>query len=91
MENENNLKKYINNIDLILPAYNEENSIKKCINDFYSLKIFNKIIVIDNNSTDNTKIEIEKTSAIYFKEEQQGYGAALIRGFKESKSDIIIL
>ena len=40
MENENNLKKYINNIDLILPAYNEENSIKKCINEFYSLKIF---------------------------------------------------
>ena len=54
--NENNLKKYINNIDLILPAYNEENSFKKCINDFYSLKIFNKIIEKDNNSTDKTKI-----------------------------------
>ena len=90
MENENNLKKYINNIDLILPAYNEEDSIKKCINNFYSLKIFNKIIVIDNNSTDNTKIEIEKTKAIYIQEKQQGYGASLIRGFKESKSDYII-
>ena len=90
MENENNLKKYINNIDLILPAYNEENSIKKCINDFYSLKIFKRIIVIDNNSTDNTKIEIKKTKAIYIQEKQQGYGASLIRGFKESKSDYII-
>ena len=77
-------------IDLILPAYNEESSIKKCIEDFDSLNIFTKIIVIDNNSTDNTTAEIKKTKAKYILETEQGYGSALIRGIKESSSNIII-
>ena len=47
-------------IDLILPAYNEETSVKKCIEDFESLNLFNEIIVVDNNSTDNTPQEIKK-------------------------------
>jgi len=78
-------------IDLILPAYNEETSIKKCIEDFNSLSLFKNIIVIDNNSTDGTEKEIKKTSAKYILEKEQGYGAALIRGIKESTSDIIIM
>ena len=78
-------------IDLILPAYNEETSIKKCIEDFNSLSLFKNIIVIDNNSTDGTEKEIKKTSAKYILEKEQGYGAALIRGIKESTSDIIII
>lgn len=90
MEEKNYLIKFELEIDLILPAFNEEDSIKKCINDFESLKLFKNIIVIDNNSTDKTADEIKKTSAIYFNEKEQGYGAALIRGLKESKSDIII-
>lgn len=90
MEEKNYLENYKNKIDLILPAYNEEISIRTCILDFESLKIFKNIIVIDNNSTDNTAEEIKKTNAIYIKECKQGYGASLIRGFKESKSKYII-
>ena len=48
---------------LILPAYNEEAHIRKNIESFLETKIFDEIIVVDNNSTDRTKIEIEKTSA----------------------------
>ncbi len=48
-------------IDLILPAYNEESSIRKCIEDFESLNLFKEIIAIDNNSTDNTAAEVKKT------------------------------
>lgn len=90
MEEKNNIIKYKDKIDLILPAFNEEESIKKCIKDFESLKLFKNIIVIDNNSSDKTKNEIKKTNAIYYNEKEQGYGAALIRGFRESSSDIII-
>ena len=90
MEYENYLNKFRNKIDLILPAYNEEGSIKKCINEFESLKIFKNIIVIDNNSSDNTYDEIKRTNAICFKEKKQGYGASIIRGFKESNADYIV-
>jgi len=77
-------------IDLILPAYNESESIKKSIEDFESLNLFSNIIVVDNNSTDDTAEQIRKTKATYCFEKKQGYGSAMISGFKNSQSDIII-
>ena len=91
MEKQTNIKfDFFQTIDLILPAYNEESSVRKCIENFESLNLFNEIIAVDNNSTDNTANEIKKTSAKYILEKEQGYGSALIRGIKESSSDIII-
>ena len=76
---------------LILPAYNEEANIRKNIEAFLRTNIFDEIIVVDNNSTDNTKSEIQKTTAKYFDEKTQGYGAALRRGMEVSSSDYIVL
>lgn len=76
---------------LVLPAYNEESHIKKNIDSFFETKIFDEIIVVDNNSTDHTKIEIEKTDAKYICETTQGYGAALRKGMEASKGDYIVL
>lgn len=76
---------------LVLPAYNEETHIKKNIESFLETKIFDEIIVVDNNSTDLTKIEIEKTSAKYLCEKIQGYGAALRKGMEVSTGDYIVL
>jgi glycosyltransferase involved in cell wall biosynthesis len=76
---------------LIFPAYNEETHIKKNIESFLDTKIFDEIIVVDNNSTDNTKVEIEKTTAKYLREKTQGYGAALRKGMKASSGDYIVL
>ena len=76
---------------LVLPAYNEETHIKKNIEAFFKTNVFDEIIVVDNNSTDNTKNEIQKTSAKYFKETTQGYGAALRKGMEESTCDYIVL
>lgn len=88
--NINTSHKYSGTIDLVLPAFNEESSIKKCVRDFESLNIFSKIIVVDNNSTDNTAKEIKETNAKYILEKEQGYGSALIRGMSEASSDTII-
>ena len=76
---------------LVLPAYNEETHIKKNIESFSETKIFDEIIVVDNNSTDLTKIEIEKTDAKYLCEKIQGYGAALRKGMESSNGDYIVL
>ena len=76
---------------LVLPAYNEETHIKKNIESFLETKIFDEIIVVDNNSTDLTKIEIEKTDAKYLCEKIQGYGAALRKGMESSNGDYIVL
>ena len=78
-------------ISLILPAYNEEENIKKIINDFEKLNIIDEILAVDNNSSDNTKQEIEKTSAKYILEKKQGYGAALFKGLSEANSDLLVM
>ena len=41
-------------ITVIIPAYNEQDSIANVVNDIP--EIVNEIIVINNNSTDNTAI-----------------------------------
>jgi glycosyltransferase involved in cell wall biosynthesis len=91
MEKKTNLNfDFFKTIDLILPAYNEEASIRKCIEEFESINLFTEIIVVDNNSSDNTANEIKKTQAKYILEQEQGYGSALMSGMKQSSSDIII-
>ena len=49
-------------IDLIIPLYNKKNYIGKCLNSAlrqHTIK-FNKIIVVNDGSTDGGDIEVEK-------------------------------
>lgn len=78
-------------ISLILPTYNELDSIKKVINKFSGLKIFFEIIVINNNASIGTSDEIAQTDAVEIHEKKQGYGSAILRGFYESKGDLIVV
>ncbi len=74
--NEHNKMKSL--IKVIIPAFNEENSIAKVINDVP--KIVDEIIVIDNNSTDETANNAKKAGATVLKEEKKGYGFACLKG-----------
>jgi glycosyltransferase involved in cell wall biosynthesis len=78
-------------ISLILPTYNEKDSLKKVINDFEELGVVDEILVINNNAAEGTSEEVAQTKAKEIIEKVQGYGSAIIRGFKEAKSDIIIV
>lgn len=78
-------------VSLVLPTYNEKDSIQKVINDFDALGIIDEIIVINNNAAEGTSEEVAKTRAIEIIEPLQGYGSAIIRGFNEAKGDLIIV
>lgn len=80
-----------NKVSVVFPVYNEEENIANAINDFFSTGYVDEIIAVDNNSIDNSALEIKKTKAKYVLETKQGYGNALIRGMKESSGNIIIL
>ncbi|MBU0980241.1 MAG: glycosyltransferase family 2 protein [Nanoarchaeota archaeon] len=80
-----------NKISIVLPAYNEGGNIRKAIDDFYSTKVVDEIIVVDNNSRDNTAEEVRKTKARLVQERMQGYGFALRRGLKEAKGNFIVM
>lgn len=78
-------------VHVILPTYNEKDSIRKCINDFESLGFIDKIIVVNNNAAKGTSEEISKTSAEEIIEANQGYGAAIRCGLAASRGDLIFI
>jgi glycosyltransferase involved in cell wall biosynthesis len=65
-------------IKVIIPAYNEEHSIGAVIQEIP--KIVDEIIVVDNNSTDNTAEEARMVGATVLREAQMGYGYACLKG-----------
>jgi glycosyltransferase involved in cell wall biosynthesis len=77
-------------VSIILPAYNEEENIKAAVEDFFSTGVVDEIIVVDNNSKDNTAKEVAKTKAKLVLETKQGYGNAMQRGLKEASGDYIL-
>ena len=78
-------------ISLILPTYNERDSIRKVIQDFEELAVVDEILVINNNAAEGTSEEVRHTSAIVIHESVQGYGAAIQRGFREATGDLIVV
>jgi len=80
-------------IKVIIPAYNEQDSITNVINDIPD--IVDEVIVISNNSTDNTEENAKKAGATVLKEERKGYGYACLKGMdyvsKQDKKPTIIV
>jgi glycosyltransferase involved in cell wall biosynthesis len=69
---------------VILPTYNEAESIADCIRGFEALGIVDDIVVVDNNAHPDTGPEVVPTSARVVHEVVQGYGAAIQRGIAET-------
>ena len=79
------------NITIVFPAYNEEENIAEAVRDFLKVGIVDEVIVVDNNSKDRTAEYANEAGARVVREQRQGYGAALTRGLKEAKGDLIIM
>jgi len=78
-------------VSVVFPAYNEEENIRKAVNDFLRQRWVDEVLVVDNNSKDATAEEIKKTEAVYIFEAKQGYGNAIRRGLREVDADYIII
>ncbi len=80
-------------IKVIIPAFNEQDSIAKVIQDIPSL--VEEIIVVSNNSTDLTEVNAKQAGATVLTENRKGYGYACLKGMDyisklQSKPDIIV-
>lgn len=82
-------------ITVVLPALNEEKAIGKVIDEIPKEKLEKEgyeveVLVVDNNSTDNTStIAIERGAKVVL-EERRGYGRVYKTGLNKAKGDIII-
>ena len=68
-------------IDVVIPAFNEEDAIGKVLGDLPK-NIVRNIIVVDNNSTDNTRLNAEREGAVVLHQSIQGYGASCLKGME---------
>lgn len=73
------------NIKVVIPAFNEEQSITKVITDIPK-ELVSEIIVVNNCSTDNTKFNAQKAGATVLDEKRKGYGWACLKGIDYAKS-----
>lgn len=78
-------------ISVVFPTYNEKDSIKDSVNDFFKSGYVDEIIVVNNNAAKGTSEEVKKTKAKEVFEKRQGYGYSIRRGLKEVKGDYIII
>ena len=80
-------------IKVIIPAYNEADSIVSVINEIPAS--VSEIIVVNNNSTDETARNAEGAGATVLNENRMGYGYACLCGInyitKQSKTPDIIV
>lgn len=80
-------------VSIVIPAYNEENTIARCLRSVVEQSLprqHYEIILVDNNSTDNT-IHIARTfpGIKIIQETTPGVGAARARGWSEAQGEII--
>ncbi|MFP4017266.1 MAG: glycosyltransferase family 2 protein [Halanaerobiales bacterium] len=79
-------------VTALIPAYNEEKTIKTVINAIKEHNRINEVLVIDDGSSDKTASIANETGArVISLENNQGKGAALQCGIDEIQSDIILM
>ncbi|MEO1010410.1 MAG: glycosyltransferase family 2 protein [Bacteroidota bacterium] len=80
-------------IHVIIPAFNEADSIANVIGELPD--IVSEIIVVNNNSTDDTVVNATKAGATVLDEPRKGYGFACLKGMayvaQQSKPPDIIV
>ena len=81
-------------VKVIIPAYNEEKSVGRVLDDIPA-EWADEVIVVDNNSTDSTGSVARSRGATVLKEEIRGYGAACQKGIShiassELKADVVV-
>ena len=75
------------NVRVIIPAYNEENSIAKVIDAIPEM--IAEVIVVNNASTDQTAQIASSAGATVLHESNMGYGYACLKGIEylQNKKD----
>jgi len=83
-------------VSVIIPAYNEKNTIEEIIRRVHKTNLVDEIVVVDDGSQDGTRellIELDGTGSIrvVLHDRNQGKGAAVMTGVRQSTGDVLII
>jgi len=83
-------------LSVVMPVYNEKDTVSKIIGKVLALDIVKELVVVDDCSNDGTR-ELLKNSAfdkrvrIFYHEKNMGKGAALRTGFGQITGDVVVV
>ena len=78
-------------VSLVIPAYNEEETIGQVVEEFLQEQHIDEVVVVDNNCKDRTAVIAAAAGARVVKESKPGYGSALTAGMNAAKNDLLVL
>ena len=85
-------------VSVILPTYNERDSIRAVVVDFARTGVVDEVVVVNNNAAPGTSEEVAAAAAdappgvvreVF--ERRQGYGAAIQAGLRQATGDYLIV
>jgi glycosyltransferase involved in cell wall biosynthesis len=87
-------------LSVIIPCYNEANTLETIFDRVRKTRIVDEIIIVDDGSTDGSRDILRRLATqdeddcnlrIIFHEDNQGKGAAVVTGIRETTGDIILI
>ena len=89
-------KKKIYTLSIVIPVYNEINTIEEIIKRVQATGLVDEIILVDDGSSDGTRdilnrYDRDPALKIIFHKKNQGKGAAVMTGIKQTTKDLILI
>lgn len=78
-------------VSLVIPAYNEEQTIRQVVEEFRQEPHLDEIVVVDNNCKDRTAELAAAAGARVVREDRPGYGSALLAGMTAATGQLMVL
>jgi dolichol-phosphate mannosyltransferase len=82
-------------LSVIIPVYNERDTIIQLLNRVEAVNLDKQIIVVDDGSTDSTKELLNAQSFesidLIFHEQNQGKGAAVRSGLQAARGEVVVI
>lgn len=95
MKKSGNLKRRKVEVSVVIPCLNEKKTIGQCVRQateaLDKLNLSGEVIVVDNDSSDNSGNIAKRAGARVFLEKRRGYGSAYIRGLNEARGRYFVI
>ncbi|MCB9451107.1 MAG: glycosyltransferase family 2 protein [Anaerolineaceae bacterium] len=85
-------------LTVVIPCYNEVNTVEKVLARVEAVGLADEIILVDDGSTDGTTEILKRLEAenrphvrVLYHAQNKGKGAALVTGFEAASSDVLLI